>query len=182
MKLAFLRCLAAIAFMNVPVAQASLLGDTATCSVQATACSPASAVITEPGSEFTIANAGITLLDIDIAASRFTLTVANEVGGFGSSFQVALQSLDDSAGPITGIANVTSSNLFAETAQFNFQPTAVFVNLGGVALAGPGDGVISFDIVTTPIPEPSSMALLAAGLGLVGVTLRRRSKTKPDQA
>jgi hypothetical protein len=36
-------------------------------------------------------------------------------------------------------------------------------------------GPVSVDPVTTPVPEPSTYALLLAGLGLVGFMARRRS-------
>jgi len=37
-------------------------------------------------------------------------------------------------------------------------------------------GTLTYQAVTSPVPEPESFALLLAGLGLVGAVVRRRKK------
>ena len=48
-------------------------------------------------------------------------------------------------------------------------------NSAGVALFGNGGAVIT-TLSVTPVPEPESMALLLAGLGLVGAAVQRRRR------
>jgi len=49
-------------------------------------------------------------------------------------------------------------------------------------LARLADFAPDVNIGVSAVPEPSTYAMLAAGLGLMGVVARRRSRNKPDQA
>jgi len=60
-----------------------------------------------------------------------------------------------------------------DDAQFGQEVFAVDLDSGYVAFDAPASGVWS--IAAAPVPEPGSLALLLAGLGMVGVVARRRS-------
>ena len=162
-------------------AQASLIGDTASCNFNSATnsliCSTPTAVV-GPGSEFTLnlVPGGTPRFDINIGASSIGIgLLGGGITTFGSATQIlTLASLDDdSGGDIVGIANfaptgttgVTASDVSftAHSVSFNFS------NSGWVDTAS-----ASFDLVIGRVPEPMSLALLATGLAALGFTRRRR--------
>jgi hypothetical protein len=44
---------------------------------------------------------------------------------------------------------------------------------------GEGGGAFGGDLTISPVPEPQTWAMLLAGLGMVGMTARRRFKLVP---
>ena len=145
---------------------------------------------------FTNGNAtAITALAISYVGEQWRLGTANR-GADTLSFSysinggafVALSALDFSS-PVTSTVGAKNGNLAANR-------TALSANLGGLSIAsgqsfvlrwndfdasGADDGLAIDDFAITAtvaapavVPEPASWALMIAGFGLVGATLRRR--------
>ncbi len=157
-------------------AQASLIGQTVTCSdngafANAT-CQPGSANV-GPGPEFQIFTAlgNFPLWSIDLGANSITMTLVAPAVGASNPAQVTLGNLfwsNDPTAKIVGIANFNAVGVAGVT------ESAVTVNDNSVAIAylpSPNTvwnqgNFISFDLVTSQgqIPEPASLALLGFGL------------------
>ena len=160
-------------------AQASLIGDTVTCSFAGTGatCSTPSAVVLPAAPEFTINNP-TPLFTIDIGASSITISldVPRTTVTFGSLSQVlTLGSLDDPAGDIIGIANFTTA-LTTGIAASDVSFTADSVSFTFTNSGWQSGSVAAFDVVFTgaAVPEPSSLGLIGLAVGLLGVIRRRK--------
>jgi len=88
---------------------------------------------------------GLTIEALDAAG--------NVIAGESYSVTIDTDSLDQDVGRFVGIARASA-------------------DIYGVRLSG--DGVVLDDLRVNPIPEPSTYALMAAGLGLLGFAARRR--------
>ena len=82
-----------------------------------------------------------------------------------------------------GYFDSSSSASFSVSSYYGDSPDSQSGNLVfGIFAAGPGSGSLNFNINAStgdsyipPIPEPESYAMLIAGLGLIGMIVRRRS-------
>jgi len=122
-------------------------------------------------------------------------TTSLTLPGDGQSFAIDLSSVlgDGTAGPAAGFDPATAGSwriIAATSLSGAFVPTRFTVNSGGFAnsLAGgsfsvsdSGTDGTGLYLTFTPVPEPSTLALLAIGAGLAGWRIRRRKRaTGPE--
>ena len=177
--------LAGLALMALALpANASLIGDTVGCDVQASGafllCSAATAVV-GGGVEFQLNNGGVPRFDIDIGASSFSMTFIGLAGIVAAPGTVlTIDSLDWVGVPngvITGIDSFFTTALRVEQARFTVNPHSFVFDIANT-LWFPGN-FVSFDFVTghEVIPEPSALALFSIGiLGLGALAARKRRR------
>ncbi|MFN4063761.1 MAG: FxDxF family PEP-CTERM protein [Parazoarcus communis] len=108
----------------------------------------------------------------------FDITVPTYGSGWAVSHTIApLFSIDQFTVTLTGpdgVIPLTTSSTSA-VGEGLFTPGSWFFTVSGKATGTMG-GAYSFAVVTQPVPEPETYAMLLAGLGLVGAVARRRMK------
>lgn len=169
---------------SVPRAvEASLIGDSATCTgPSGLVCDPPTATV-GAGPEFSLwfgtpgrPNSVIDF-SVDVAASSITLTVVLP-GGVNLGLQsgtTTFGSLDSSAGDIVGVNLVTSRVSGVDLSDLSFTAHSVSLDINGIWNDG-GSATISLAFANAAVPEPSALVLLAsavAGLGAVRAWKRR---------
>jgi hypothetical protein len=102
---------------------------------------------------------------IDFSQPGQMLTVATNLFDPSLSFPAALDAAGSWSGPFDLAADRTSAS-----------PSSFYVNLGDGRLAAGGLTPDSLSIALAAVPEPSSWAMMIAGVGAVGGTLRRAAR------
>ena len=175
-----IRVLAAgLVLTSASTAQATLIGDTVTCSTSGFVinCTTPTAVVT-PAPEFTVSLSGLRdLMLVNIGASSITFDALTDFSLSATGSAILLGSLDDSAGDIVGIANFsTSDTIGIDASDVTFTAHTVRFNVDDSAWSPAG--LASFDLLVSgpaaAVAEPATLALVGIGLGLFGVSGKRR--------
>lgn len=172
-------------------ANASLLGQTVTCSLpDRFTCQSLTGGVVGGGPEFRIVEftdflgAPITVeyWDIDLDENSISMRFLDGAASFGDFpvFRITLGDLfwsNDPTATITGITNFTSNAAVTgmEADDISVAANALTIDYGGSIWQ---DGsFISFDLVTThsALPEPATVALFGLGLMGLGLAARRRN-------
>ena len=167
-------------------AEASLVGDSVTCSASVIACSvPNVATVTDAGIEFGLLPGAVPVFTVDLKASSITLAFIDFDGEnllpVAPGVTMTLGDLDSSAGDIVGVSLATSgavTNL--ALSDISFTAHSVVIDLGGTLWQDtptPGTAVISLIFENSAaVPVPASFVLLisaVAGMGVVRAWRRR---------
>ncbi len=107
----------------------------------------------------------------------FTLDVASYFTSAKLSSVQGLGNIDFTAVNLDGIYNFVVTNGFFDTAEI----AGVYLSAGthnlNVSYTSSGaDVTYSGDIAIAPVPEPTTWAMMVAGIAAVGMTMRRRSQ------
>tara|TARA_R110000823_G_scaffold171736_14_gene304287 strand:- start:3781 stop:4380 length:600 start_codon:yes stop_codon:yes gene_type:complete len=168
------------AFSGSNLVQASLIGDTVSCSVEnfyPTTCGLSATAVVGPGPEFTIMQQGTSeLFDVDIDASSIRLTPTVVLGlGFSAGDTITFSDLDWVGLPreIIGVSNfdtfgtrnLTDSDLTFTSSSITFDLShSIWIEFGA-------DTYAAWDIEWSAVAAPSSAGLLALGLAGLGWSL-----------
>ena len=189
-KIAFGFAAGLLALGFTGAAQASLLGQTVTCSADSLfghSCASPTAIVADGGTpEFLIqSSSGRGLFAIDVSGDSVLMTAVISVSTGGPNF-VTLGDLiwaNDPSAMITGITNFVVSGVVPQVIGFgdglvesdvSFAANSVTIDYTSTDW---GDGAfVSFDLVTTHsvLPEPGTLALFGLGLAGLGLAARRR--------
>ena len=189
-KIAFGFAAGLLALGFAGVAQASLLGQTVTCSSESPfslSCSSPTATVTDGGTpEFELqgfSGAGIFAIDISGDSVRMTALGSLFIGGPNLLMLGDLIWANDPGATITGITNFLVSGVTEQTvgtgdglveSDVSFAANSVTIDYTGTDWS---DGAfVSFDLVTTHsvLPEPGILALFGLGLAGLGFAARRQ--------
>ena len=162
--------------------QATLIGDTVTCSTSGLGlgnfqCNPTNAVVTDPGSEFTLVfNDFLDSLDINIGAETIRIDVLATIINLSRELNpLSLSDLDWVNGPPSSIVgfsfNTTIPGLNSE--RLSFTVDSFHINLERLDFREGEFLEINLDVA--PIPEPSTVLLFGSGLAGLAVWRYRKA-------
>ncbi len=165
-------------------ARATLIGDTVTCAETGPGlftCDQPSAVVVDPGLEFTVGGIGVDLTDSTIVFTN----AAGVIVSTGST-EILLGSLDwlpSMTGEIVGLDLTSVSGVsLVDPADFSFTAHSVTAQFFGNGLGSgqsnewlPGaEIVLTLQTAHAAVPEPGTLALF--GVGLAGIAWARRRR------
>lgn len=160
-------------------AEASLIGDSVTCTAGNLTCTPTTAIV-GGGTEFVLSQIG-GLFSVDVAASSITLGNIAEVGlqvDNGVGFFPSFGDLDSSLGDLVGVSVTTSAGVIGiDASDLSFTADSVTIALDGSRWPEGSTATISLIFAAAAVPVPATLLLVGsagAGLGAVRVWRRRQ--------
>lgn len=114
------------------------------------------------------AGSGISDVPLSVQFGSFTLTVT-DITGLNATIY------DSSNNVYTWFVPNGSPDYLVLPQSTFFAPGSYTLNVGGTA-AGSNGGMYTIAAVTVPVPEPQTWAMLLAGIGLVGMSVLKKTR------
>lgn len=110
-----------------------------------------------------------------VANQQYQLTFQYAGNNRGAAADSALLTVEvgSQAAATQGLFNITSS-VGWKTSTVLFTPTSNLASIRFTHFTGDNQGILLDNVSVTAVPEPSEWAMMAAGLGIVGLIARRR--------
>lgn len=153
-------------------ASASLIGQTVNCDFQPDkiwTCSPTSATVTDPGTEFQLNLPNGLFFSVDFGPSSVLLTLVSEGSlGMNAGEILTFSGLGGLLGASLGFSQATGF----DGSDISFTTDSLQLVLNETSWS-PGQQAL-INLAMASVPEPSTLALLSLGLGAIFLSRRRR--------